>query len=215
MMTCRNLTTKLVSPLMSKRRAGGLLIAAALAGTSLTARAELDDFYFAQRVGWTQSRGSLAAESQRLGLQTSVSNSFKSYPWGVAFDFGHEWNFYTDQFQTRSDDSLYFPLIPDKTAYIFEPSVEQNLCLFSMSNHHICLSVGLSLVRVQNDALNFQNYVGVPAGIRMTYVPDLSPVIWEVGVRYRSIHNRTSGYTNTHEDLFTFVSLGLASIQSR
>lgn len=180
-----------------------------------TARAELDDFYFAQRVGWTQSRGDLARESQRLGLQTSLSHSFKSFPWGVAFDFGHELNFYMDSFQTRDDDTLYFPLLPDQKAYTFEPSLEQNLCLFSMSNYHLCFSVGLSLVRIQNDSQTFQNYVGIPAGVRMTYVPDFSPVIWEVGVRFRSVHNRTAGFTNTHEDLFSFVSLGLASIQSR
>lgn len=188
---------------------------AAAAVCSPAARAELDDFYFAQRVGWTQSRGSLASESQRLGLQTSLSHSFKSFPWGVAFDFGHELNFYTDKFQTRNENALHFPLLPDATAHTYEPSLEQNLCLFSMSNYHLCFSVGLSLVRIHNDALNSQNYVGVPAGVRMTYVPDVSPVIWEAGVRYRSIHNRTSGYTNTHEDLFSYVSIGLAAIQSR
>jgi hypothetical protein len=215
MIESRDMTTKRASLCGRNPRRVGVFIAIASALTSFNAKAELDDFFIAQRVGWTQSRGSLAGERQRLGLQTSLSQSFKSFPWGVAFDFGHEWNFYTDSFLTRGDDSLYFPLIPERKAFTFEPSIEQNLCLFSMSNYHLCFSAGLSLVRLQNDPLNFQNYVGIPVGIRMTYVPDSSPVIWEVGVRYRNIHNRTSGYTNTHEDLFSFVSLGLASIQSR
>lgn len=215
MIESRNNTAEMPSLPIHKRRIFGVFIVAATAIMSSSARAELDDFYFAQRVGWTLSRGSLAKESQRLGLQTSLSHSFKSFPWGVAFDFGHELNFYTDSFQTRDDNSLYFPLQPDEKAHTFEPSLEQNLCLFSMSNYHLCFSVGLSLVRIQHDYANSQNYVGIPAGIRVTHVPDASPVIWEVGVRYRGIHNRTSGYTNAHEDLFSFVSVGLAAIQSR
>lgn len=187
----------------------------AVAGFSQNAQAELDDFYFTQRVGVAQSRGSLAAQTQRLALETSLSRSYQSYPWGIAFDFGHELNFYIDEFKTRSDETLYFPLQPDAQARVFEPSLGQNLCLFSMSNYHVCLSVGLSFMHIQNDSENYQRYVGIPAGIRMTYVPDLSPVVWEVGVRYRGIQNRTSGFTNVHEDLFTFVSLGLASINSR
>lgn len=182
---------------------------------SETAHGEFEDFFLTQRVGLTESRGSLAKEYRRLGLQTSMSRSFKSYPWGVAFDFAHEFTFYTDSFLTRGEDNLYFPLNPHARATLLEPALGFDLCTFTMSIVRLCTGGGLSLVHLKTSADNFQMYVGTPVGIRLVYVPETSFVVWEIGTRYRSIQNKVAGFVNQHEDLFTYVSVGVAAIQSR
>ncbi len=182
---------------------------------SPVARGELDDVFFTQRVGLTESRGSLAKEYRRLGLQTTLSRSFKSYPMGIPTDFANEISFYTDSFLTRGPDTLYFPVSAHSKATVLEPGLGYDVCLFSMSLVRACLSAGLTLVHLQTGSLNYQMYVGLPAGARLVYVPYDSRFIWEIGTRYRAFQNRTDGFANKHEDLFTYISLGLASIQSR
>ncbi|MBM3381630.1 MAG: hypothetical protein FJY29_04225 [Betaproteobacteria bacterium] len=179
------------------------------------ARAELGDFFVHQRVGVTESRGSLAREHQRAALQTTLSQSFRTFPTGIPVDIANELSVYLDSFTTRGKDSLYFPLRPQTLARVIEPAFGLDVCFFSMSLVRFCLAGGLSMLHLQTGAEDFQRYVGLPTTARIVIVPFESIFVWELGTRYRKFENRTEGFLNSHEDLFTFVSVGLASIQSR
>lgn len=179
------------------------------------AYAELGDFFLHQRAGIVESRGSLVKEYERPALQTVFSQSFRTFPAGIPVDLAHELSFYLDSFTTRGRDYLYFPLQPQSKTRVMEPSLGIDICAFSMSVVRLCLAGGLSLVHMQTSADDFQRYVGLPATARIVIVPYDSIVVWEFGTRWRAIENRTEGYLNRHEDLFTFVSVGVAAIQSR
>ncbi len=179
------------------------------------AHAELGDFFVHQRLGVVESRGALSKEYQRPALQTTLSQSFRTFPTGIPVDFAHELSLYLDTFTTLGKDHLYFPLLPRAKARVFEPSVAFDVCAFSMSVVRFCLAGGFSMLHLQTGSDDFQRYVGLPATARIVIVPYESIFVWEIGTRYRKIENRTEGYTNTHADLFTFISIGVAAIQSR
>ncbi len=186
-----------------------LLTAACNYICSHTASAAQGDTTFSQRAGYVMSKGDLTRDGHHLGHMFSATRSFHGPMKLLNSEVMHRFSLLYDTFYALGEETLLFPIIPHAQTRIIEPSLHLELCLFSTWKFRPCLGAGFSAVYLQSTIQNYQIYAAFPSEARLVYTSAERIFFYELGARYRTFQNRIEGYTAKHEDIMTFVGIGV------
>lgn len=176
---------------------------------SEVARAAQGDTTISQRAGYVISNGDLSRDKNHLGHMLTVTRTFHGPIKFLNSELMHRFSILYDSFYTLGEDNLLFPIVPHAQARLMEPSIHFELCLFSTWRLRPCVGGGFSGVYLQSSIQNYQIYAAAPAEARILYASTERIFFFEAGARFRTFQNRVYGYVAKHNDLMTFLGIGL------